>query len=65
MADYGTRKISLIKFQNMAANNSCKPKNPRYNMIAKQLIVCRYNDGNQEGSGVMDLYSIPRLMGRL
>jgi hypothetical protein len=60
MADYGSRKISLLKFQYVDVQN-----NQRYLAITKRLCVCSYDEANLNNSGTMDLYSIPPINGKL
>ncbi|WP_316837766.1 PKD-like family lipoprotein [Pedobacter nutrimenti] len=59
--DYGSRKISLIKYQKMVY----KPDNARYAGYATKLIVCTYEETNPDSSGKMDLYNVPNLNGNL
>lgn len=63
MADYGAKKISLLKFQYV--DPGYYTKNPRYIEINKRLCVCTYDVGNLNTSGTMDLYSIPPINGQL
>ncbi|NQX39178.1 PKD-like family protein [Pedobacter steynii] len=57
MADYGTRKISLLKFQDIQAGT---PMNgARYAELRKQLLVCSYEESNLNTSGIMDVYNVP------
>jgi hypothetical protein len=61
VADYGSRKISLIKYQKMVYD----PLKTRYAEYATKLIVCTYEEGNPSSSGKMDLYNVPNLNGDL
>lgn len=62
MADYGSRKISLLKFQYMYQYPTLMK---RYLDITKRLCVCTFNEGDLDNSGTMDLYSIPPVNGNL
>jgi hypothetical protein len=62
MADYGSRKISLLKFQFVKIGGTI---NQRYLDITKRLCVCSYDEANLDNSGAMDLYSIPPINGQL
>ncbi|MGJ1266918.1 PKD-like family lipoprotein [Sphingobacterium spiritivorum] len=57
MADYGNKKISLLKFQYIPYTND--PKKERYLEITRRLVVCAYDTGNLNTSGTMDIYSVP------
>ncbi|WP_159451734.1 PKD-like family lipoprotein [Pedobacter africanus] len=63
MADYGSRKISLLKFQYV--DPGYYTKNPRYVDINRRLCVCTYDEGNIDRSGTLDLYFIPPINGQL
>ncbi|RQO74345.1 hypothetical protein DBR43_02815 [Pedobacter sp. KBW06] len=63
MADYGSRKISLLKFQYV--NVGSRTINKRYLDITKRLCVCTYDEGNLNTSGTLDLYTIPPINGPL
>ncbi|SUJ27367.1 Uncharacterised protein [Sphingobacterium spiritivorum] len=57
MLDYGTRKISLLKFQYIPNTND--PEKKRYLDITRRLVVCTYDPADLNTSGAMDIYSIP------
>ncbi len=63
MADYGSRKISLLKFQYVKVET--KNINQRYLAITKRLAVGSYDESNLNSSGTLDLYSIPPINGQL
>jgi len=63
MADYGTKKISLLKFQNVAVGST--GNETRYANMRKQLIVCTYDDANLSTSGIMDVYNVPGINGQI
>lgn len=65
MADYGSRKISLLKFQYVKVGDPKSNSYKRYVDITKRLVVCSYDDGNLNNSGAMDVYSIPPVNGQL
>jgi uncharacterized protein (UPF0297 family) len=52
--DAGTRRISKVKFQKVAAFTT----NARYNDFAKKLMVCTYDPASPNTSGKMDFYGI-------
>lgn len=56
VADYGNRKISLIKFQFISTETD---KTNRYADLRRKLVVCTYDEADLEKSGRMDLYTIP------
>lgn len=66
MADYGSRKISLLKFQyvnvGLVQYGTFKQ---RYQDITKRLAVGSYDESNLNTSGTLDLYSIPPINGQL
>lgn len=61
MLDFGSRKISLLKYQEMVRSAS----NSRYMEYATKLIVCTYDEGEPTESGTMELYTVPSLNGAL
>lgn len=61
MLDFGSRKISLMKYERMVQNLS----NARYLRYSSQLMVCTYDENNPETSGKMELYTVPNLNGDL
>lgn len=63
MADYGDRKISLLKFQDVQRGTATN--NVRYTRMKNQLIVCSYEESNLDHSGKMDLYEIPPANGKI
>ncbi|QPH41478.1 PKD-like family lipoprotein [Pedobacter endophyticus] len=64
VADYGQRKISLLKFQYINTGY-LGVINQRYVALNKQLVVCSYDDSNLNSSGVMDLYTVPGINANL
>ncbi len=66
MADYGSRKISLLKFQyvnvGLVQYGTFKQ---RYQDITKRLAVGSYDESNLNTSGTLDLYSIPPINGQI
>lgn len=63
VADYGTRKISLIKFQDVHRGTAANTE--RYGRMKNQLIVCSYDEVDMDKSGSMDLYEVPPANGPL
>lgn len=63
MADYGNRKISMLKFQSI--NTGTTINQERYSKISNQLIVCSYDESNLDNSGTMDLYDVPAINGQI
>lgn len=62
MADYGSRKISLLKFQTI---HVAAVVNPRYVKLSNNLIVCSYEDNNLDSSGALDIYTVPGINGQI
>ena len=59
IADYGERKISLLKVNNLDFYG--KRSTSRKQDLSKDLVVCTYQESNVNGSGIMDVYSIKPL----
>ncbi len=58
--DAGDRAITLIKYQKLMYGSS-----DRYMDYSRKLIVCTYKPAAPEGSGKMELYTVPSLNGDL
>lgn len=60
MKDYGTRKISLLKFQSLDnALYSDALNYTYYRTLSKKLIVCTYDNANPVSSGTFELFTVP------
>ncbi|MBC9930003.1 PKD-like family lipoprotein [Chitinophaga qingshengii] len=59
MKDYGTRAISLIKFQQFIFTYDGTANASRYQELAKKLIVCTYEPDAPSSSGMLDIYHVP------
>lgn len=60
MKDYGSRKISLMKFHYFSTTYSSTPVNtPYYRNLGNKLAVCTYDEGNPKTSGSLDLFTVP------
>lgn len=59
MKDYGSRAISLIKFQQFNFTYSNAGNAQRYLVLSQKLVVCTYNPGAPAGSGMIDIYHVP------
>lgn len=63
MADYGLRKISLLKFNTISFASI--NKTPRYEDINRSLCVGTYLEGALDDSGTLDIYQVPPALGLL
>ena len=57
LKDYGTQKVSLIKYQDFYKASSIS----RYNTLSNKLIVCTYDPINLDFSGTFNLYTVSDL----
>ena len=62
MADYGRRKISLLKFQTTYVSGAV---NARLEKLKNSLIVCSYDEADLNASGIFDVYTVPGINGQI
>lgn len=63
MADYGQKKISMLKFNKISFVGISKT--PRYEEINRSLCVGTYLEGDLENSGTLDIYQVTPALGQL
>ncbi len=61
MADYGSKKISYIKFNEFPDLF----KSTEYTELMRKLIVCTYDENNLQSSGEMIFYTVPPAGGQI
>lgn len=65
MHDYGSRKISLMKFQPFASTYAAAANAVYYTTLSKKLLVGTYIQGQPENSGILDIYTVPDINAQL
>ncbi|HEY8955475.1 hypothetical protein, partial [Chitinophaga sp.] len=65
MHDYGSRKISLMKFQPFASTYAAASNAVYYTALSKKLLVGTYIQGQPENSGILDIYTVPDINAQL
>lgn len=63
MVDYGDRKISLLKFNQISFVGISKTQ--RYEEMNKNLCVGTYQESDLDNSGVLDIYQIQPALGQI
>jgi len=63
MKDYGSKKISLMKFYPFFNVTASYSNAAFYTDLSKKLAVCTYDVGNASTSGMLDLYVVPAING--
>lgn len=59
MKDYGSRNISVLKFQPFTFTYAGAANAAPYTELSKKLIVCTYSDQDIKTSGIVDFYTVP------
>lgn len=59
MKDYGSRKITVLRFWPNRPGWDSNPSQKYYNELSRKLIICTYIPGDPASSGNVDLFTVP------